>query len=211
MKGIPYESWIGGEAIASSPDWNIENAPPVDFATAVKVARRQLKELVDDEDSWQIDEIGLRRVNTAPRKWYYEVIFSKPTDERAMPIPLFVDFSGNPGSASIETSLITISKQDRYEDTVAAMKLCGGVQVDSNIAIAGTSNEQAPIGVLWSFEGYDAVIGISIVAGKVTGMTYWTRKEFEAFTQTRATTGKSILRATFYTKEKKVSVGTAKQ
>ena len=211
VKGIPYESQITGEAIASSPDWHFENPPPVDIATAAKTARRQLKELVDDEASWQIDEISLCRVTTAPRKWYYEIEFSKPNEERAKTIPLFVDFSGSSGKVWMETSLVTIWKNNSYEDTLAAIRLCDGVQVGSGLVIGGTSSDQSQGGVLWSFEGYDAVIAISTVAGKVSGMTYWTRKEFATSAATRAATGQLIIGATFYTKEKKVSINTAKQ
>ena|SRR5690349_10128830 len=59
IKGIPYQSQIDGEAIASSPDWHIENTPPVDTATAAKTTRRQLKELVEDEAS----QVSLPHVN----------------------------------------------------------------------------------------------------------------------------------------------------
>lgn len=197
VKGIPYQSQIASEAIASSPDWHFEDRPPVDFATAAKTARRQLKELVDDEASWQIDEISLCRVTTAPRKWYYEIEFSKPNDERSKTIPLFVDFSGNSGKVWMETSLITVWKNKSYEDTLAAIRLCHGVEM-------GPSS----YGVIWSFEGYDAIIAVSTDNGKVSGMRYWTRKEYDAALATGATTGQSIIGAKFYTKEKKVSVNT---
>jgi len=197
VKGVPYQTQIGGEAIASSPDWHFEISPPVDFATATRIARRQLRELVEDEASWQVDEISLCRATTAPGKWYYHIEFGKPNLEPAKRIPLFVDFSGNSGKVWIEKSRVTIWMYTTYEDTLAAIKLCDGVEM-------GPSS----YGIIWSFEGYDAIIAISTDNGKVSGMRYWTRKEYETGLATAATSGQSIIGATFSTKEKKVSVNT---
>lgn len=211
VKGIPYKTQIGGETIASSPDWHFENSPPVDFATAAKTARRQLKELVEDEASWQVDEISLCRVTAAPGKWYYQIDFAKPNQERSKTIPLLVDFSGNSGKVWIEKSLVTIWMDTPYDDTLAAIRLCDGVQMGPASEAGGFAKEQPPNGGIWSFEGYDAIIALSADHGRVSRMTYWTRKEFETGDAIRATTGQSIIGATFYTKEKKVSIKTTAQ
>lgn len=175
---------------------------------AAKTARRQLNELVEDEAGWQVEEISLCRVTTAPGKWYYQIDFAKPHEERAKIIPLLVDFSGNSGKVWIEKSRVTLWINTSYEDTLAAIRLCDGVQVGSGSVSGGTFNEKVRNGVFWSFAGYDAIIAISADHGKVSSMTYWTRKEFETGDSTRPKTGQSIYGATFLTKEKKVSIQT---
>jgi len=212
VNAMPYQTQISREAIASSPDWQFENSPPVDFATAAKTARRQLKELVEDEASWQVDEISLCRVTSAPEKWYYRITFAKPVQGQApKTIPFLVDFSGNSGKVWIEKSLVTIWMNMSYDDALGAIRLCDGVQIGPAPVIGGPATDQALSGVIWSFDGYDAIIALWADKGRVSRMTYWTRKDFESSETTRAAAGQSIRGVKFFTTEKKVSINTNKQ
>src|SRR6185503_10583350 len=98
VNAIPYQTQISREAIESSPDWRVENSPPLSFAATAKTARQQLKELVDDEASWQVDEISVCRVTSGPEKWYYRINFTKSIQGQSTKnIPLLVDFTGSSG------------------------------------------------------------------------------------------------------------------
>lgn len=205
VNGIPYETQIDGDAIASSPDWQPETPPPVDSATAAKTARRQLKELVEEDAGWQVDEISLCRVSTAPEKWYYRITFAKSFQGHASKtIPLLVDFSGRSGKVWMEKSMVNIWVNMAYDDALAAIKLCDGVHI-----IPG--NDPEPGAITWSFNGYDAIVALRAENGRISGMTYWTRKDFESNETSRTTTSQRIKRATFFTHEKKVSINTVKQ
>jgi hypothetical protein len=213
VNGLPYQTQIGGDAIASSPDWQLENPPPLDSATAAKTARRQLKQLVEDDASWQVDEVSLCRVTLVPGKWYYRVAFTKAIQGQApkTTINLLVDFTGNSGKVWMEKSLIHIRKNMSQEEALAAIRLCDGVQIGSTSVASNSSNEQASSGVIWSFHGYDAIIALWSENGRVSRMNYWTRKSYENSWANHGAPGQNVREVTFYTNEKKVSISTIKQ
>jgi hypothetical protein len=107
---VKYRTQIPKEAVAASPEWQLDRAPTVSFAKVVEVARSQFKKLAEDEPSWDVRTIAIHRVSgTSPKKWYYEVIFEPPLDPKTrergndgQSFSVLVDFSGNLGKFPLE-------------------------------------------------------------------------------------------------------------
>ena len=94
---------------------------------------------------------------------------------------------------------------------VEAIKKHGGKDITSGLAVVGPKGEWLLTGIYWSFDDYDAIITLSAPNGKVSHMTYWTKKDFGESKNHRAKTEKSIRTLKLDTKTKGVSIEEAKQ
>lgn len=212
LNAIPYMTQITREAIEAGPSWQLEEPPPLKSAAVVATARKQLKELTDDEANWNVDEISITKVSTLPAKWYYRIDFTKevPSQSRKT-VTLLVDFSGQPGKVWVDSTLIQLWLNMSAEEVLAVVKFCGGVRLESSSRADDPGVSQSSNGGVWSFEGYDAIVAVQFENGKISKMRYWTRKDFPGSGANVGDSGQDIIGASFLTAEKKISVHTTKR
>lgn len=74
-----------------------------------------------------------------------------------------------------------------------------------DLEVVGGKGER-PTGIYWAFKDYDAVITLAAQDGKVTAMTYWTRKDFDENKSHRAATEQAIAALKIDTAVKAVSI-----
>ncbi len=98
MAGVQYHARIERSAVLSSPQWNPTKSLPVRLDEVERVARRELRKLVQDEALWNVDEFTIKRV-AGTEHWYYLVGLSESprTTNSDYATAFFVDFDGKPG------------------------------------------------------------------------------------------------------------------
>ena len=78
-----FESKLSREAVIASPDWTLDQSPPLAMSEAVILARQELAKHTDDAASWQVTDLECARLNDTPTKWFYVVSFQRsPTDPK---------------------------------------------------------------------------------------------------------------------------------
>jgi hypothetical protein len=76
LDDVGYTATIDAEAVYSSPQWMPAMALPLNFSSAEDIARRKLRELVPDEQRWEVTQFALHRLRRSdPPKWYYAIQF----------------------------------------------------------------------------------------------------------------------------------------
>lgn len=209
LNAIPYMTQITSEAIEAGPAWQLEEPPPLKFVTVVATARKQLKELTEDEANWNLDEVGITKVSTHATKWYYTIEFTKDVaGQSRKTVTLLVDFSGKPGKVWVDATHIQLWLNMSNEDARAVVKLCGGVKIESSFSADNPGANQSSDGGIWSFEGYDALLALQFKQGKLSSMRYWARKDFRGSGANPDDSGQDIIGASFLTTEKKISIKT---
>ena len=64
------------------------------------------------------------------------------------------------------------------DEAVALIQRHSGKDITSGLEVMGPKGEWPLTGIFWEFKDYDAIIAISNRDGKITRMTYWTKKDF---------------------------------
>lgn len=97
------------------------------------------------------------------------------------------------------------------EDTVAIIKKHGGTDITPGLAVVGPKGEHPLTGIYWEFQDYDAIITLTTKDGKVTAMTFWTKKDFGESKSHRAKTEQPIAALKLDAKTKGVSIEKQKE
>ncbi len=92
------------------------------------------------------------------------------------------------------------------EEAVALIKKHSGTDITPGMEVVGPKGEWPLKGIYWEFRDYDAIITLSAKDGKVTGMTFWRKKDFGESKSQRAKTEQSITTLKIDTKTKEVSI-----
>ena len=104
LDGLEYVAKLEKNQACGGPDWAPSKPLPLSFVAAEKIARGEIRNLVNDEPTWQVSNLELNRVwGEPPLKWHYVVKF-KPMAKtisdphRLSTIVVLVDFNGKPGT-----------------------------------------------------------------------------------------------------------------
>src|SRR5437899_500886 len=62
IKSKRYKATISYDDVKAGPDWKPSMPLPLSFAQAEEIARAELKKLVGDTASWEINELQLKRM-----------------------------------------------------------------------------------------------------------------------------------------------------
>lgn len=92
------------------------------------------------------------------------------------------------------------------DDAVALIKKHSGKDITPGLEVVGPKGEHPLAGIYWAFQDYDAIITLGAKDGKVTTVTFWTKKDFWESKSHRAKTEQSITALKFDTKKKEVSI-----
>jgi len=92
------------------------------------------------------------------------------------------------------------------DDAVALIKKHGGTDITPGLAVVGPKGEHPLTGIYWEFRDYDAIITLAAKDGKVTAMTFWTKRDFGESKSHRAKTEQPITALRLDTKTRGVSV-----
>jgi|GEM_PF-2050298 len=92
------------------------------------------------------------------------------------------------------------------DETVALLKQHSATDITPGLAVVGPKGEHPLTGIYWEFKDYDAIITLTAKEGKVTAMTYWTKKDFGESKSHRAKTNLSITTLKIDTKKRKVAI-----
>jgi len=92
------------------------------------------------------------------------------------------------------------------DDAVALIKKHSGKDITPGMELDGPKGELPPTGLYWGFQDYDAIFTLDEKDGKVTAMTFWTKKDFGESKSHRAKTRLSITALKIDTNKKEVSI-----
>ncbi|MGC3961163.1 MAG: hypothetical protein QM813_25520 [Verrucomicrobiota bacterium] len=92
------------------------------------------------------------------------------------------------------------------DDTVVIIKKHGGADITSGLEVVGPKGEHPLTSIYWEFQDYDAIITLTTKDGKVTAMTFWTKKDFGESKSHPAKTEQPITALKLDTKTKGVSI-----
>jgi hypothetical protein len=92
------------------------------------------------------------------------------------------------------------------EDTVALIKKHSGTDITPGLEVVGPNGEHPLTGIYWEFQDYDAIITLATKDGKISAMTFWSKKDFGESKSHRAKTEQSITALKIDTKKKEVSI-----
>jgi len=98
-----------------------------------------------------------------------------------------------------------------HDEAVAIIKKHSGRDITSGLAITGSKGEWPLTGIYWAFKDYDAIIGLFSREGKVTELTYWTKKDFGESKSHRAQTEQNIKALKIDTGTREVSIEKTKR
>ena len=92
------------------------------------------------------------------------------------------------------------------DDAVALIKKHSGKDITPGLEVVGPKGLHPLTGIYWEFEDYDAIIALRSKDGKVTGMTFWTKKDFGESKSHRAQKEQSITTLKIDSKTRDVSI-----
>lgn len=92
------------------------------------------------------------------------------------------------------------------DEVVAIIKQNGGTDITPSLEVVGPKGEYPLTGIYWMFRDYDAIITVTAKKRKVTGMTFWTKKDFGESKSHRYKTEQSIRTLKLDTKTRRVSI-----
>jgi hypothetical protein len=101
---------------------------------------------------------------------------------------------------------VRIAVGQSRDEVVATIKKHGGTDITPGLEVVGPKGEHPLTGIYWEFRDYDAIITVTAKDGKVTGMTFWTKKDFGESKSHRAKTEQSITALKLDTKTRAVSI-----
>lgn len=94
-----------------------------------------------------------------------------------------------------------------HAEASAIIKKHSGKDITSGLALGGSGQA----GLYWSFGDYDAVVELPSRDGKISSITYWTKKNFGESKNHRAETAQRVTTLKLDTKTKSVSMEKAEQ
>lgn len=106
---------------------------------------------------------------------------------------------------------VRITVGQSHDDAVALIKKHGATDITPGLAIVGEKGEHPLRGIYWEFRDYDAIITLAAKDGKVSAMTFWTKKDFGESKSHRARTEQNITTLKLDTKTKGVSIEKKKE
>ena len=72
LHGKTYSAMLSRAQVTASPEWTPSAPLPMSPAQAEEIARAELRKLVSDDSTWDVEEFGLRRFRgEAQGKWIY--------------------------------------------------------------------------------------------------------------------------------------------
>ncbi len=108
--------------------------------------------------------------------------------------------------------LVTFADEVRFtvgmsrDDAVALIKKHSGKDITPGLAVVGPKGEHPLTGIYWEFQDLDAIITVTAKDGKVTAMTFWSKKDFGESKSHRAKTEQSITALKIDTEKREVSI-----
>jgi hypothetical protein len=91
---------ITRESVIAGPDWLVSQPLPLSFTDAEATGREQLRKLVEDEPSWEIDSITLHNLNeTGSTKWHYSLAFR--ASDGIDTYRVHINMAGQPGTPTL--------------------------------------------------------------------------------------------------------------
>jgi hypothetical protein len=101
---------------------------------------------------------------------------------------------------------VRITVGQSHDDAVTLIKKHGASDITPGLAVVGPKGEHPLRGIYWEFRDYDAIITVAAKDGKVTAITFWTKKDFGESKSHRAKTEQSITTLKLDTKTRGVSI-----
>jgi hypothetical protein len=92
------------------------------------------------------------------------------------------------------------------DEAVTIIQKHGGRDITSGLAVVGPKGEYPLSGIYWEFRDLEAVITLAGKDGKVTAMTFWTKKDFAESKSHRAKTEQNIRALRIDTRTRAVSI-----
>ncbi len=95
----------------------------------------------------------------------------------------------------------------KRDEAVALIQRHGGRDLTPHLALGTTKGRRPPPeGVCWEFADHDAVVMLFAQDGKLTGMTWWTKKDFHESKSRRAAAAQEITALVLDTRSRRVTV-----
>jgi hypothetical protein len=101
---------------------------------------------------------------------------------------------------------VRIAVGQSRDDVVALIQKHGATDITPGQEVVGPKGEWPLKGIYWAFRDYDAIISLTAKDGKITEMTFWTKKDFRESKSYRAKTEQSVTALTLDTKTRGVSI-----
>ena len=101
---------------------------------------------------------------------------------------------------------VRLSVGMKHEEAISLIQKHGGIDITSNLAIVAPKNGLPPKNIFWAFKDYDAVVSLSETDGKLAGMSYWNKEDFDKSKSHRAKTEQKIGALKLDTKTKRASI-----
>ena len=94
----------------------------------------------------------------------------------------------------------------KQTEVIALIQKHGGVDITSGLEIIGSKGVSTPKGIFWEFKDYDAVVSLSETGGRLSGLGYWSEKDFGESKSRRAETRRTINVLKLDVDTKKISI-----
>ncbi|RBP46490.1 hypothetical protein DES53_102881 [Roseimicrobium gellanilyticum] len=98
-----------------------------------------------------------------------------------------------------------------HKESIALLKKHSAEDITPGLAIVGPNGEHPLHGLVWALRDYDAIIELAEQNGKITTLTYWTKKDFGTSKDHRARTEQNVKSLTLDPKGHAVSVEKQKE
>ncbi len=101
---------------------------------------------------------------------------------------------------------VRIAVGQSRDEVIALIQKHGATDITPGMEIVGPKGEWPLQGIYWEFRDYDAIIALTPKDGKITAMTYWTKKDFDESKSHRAKAEQGVTTLKLDTKTKGVSI-----